>query len=466
MVADQQYSISLYEVPLPSSRTRREMSTLLGHGFNVAVVHNPRYRDRIEPDGYASLPAPVGLPHPLITDLKRRIAQVESTSAGSPTPSRVRVWKQALNLPTPQLRVRPADLNTLVHNWIAAAEALATTTPNIFWAADLDALPPVVWAAAQCPGSKVIFDAHELFTELDYLDPLQLGEWDDIAQTFVPHADLVLTVGDEIGDVFRDRYGAARVEVIPNLAEAADVSTTTLREVIGVPRTTPLAVHIGNVVANRRPELAVDLLAQSPMLHVAFVGEVRDGLENVLLDRARELGVSDRIHLVPPVPGRQLVEFVRSADVSLILYSPRRSKHLELTMPNKLFDSLAAGLPVVATEGLAPARYVTEHGLGVTFTDGDVDSLAAAVATALDDVELARRTVASRADYLWSAGESRLLDVVRSMAAESEIEPHDHASDQRHENVSSAPGSRSGIAERVRKALAWRLRRLAVKLDV
>jgi glycosyltransferase involved in cell wall biosynthesis len=311
----------------------------------------------------------------------------------------------------------------------------------------------------------VIFDSHELFPELDTLDPLQAPHWRDIAQRFVPQVDLVLTVSDGIARELRDRYRAVRVEVIDNLAATGGTPSDTVRSRLGLPETEPLIIHVGTVSPQRRPELAVDLLARLPEAHLAFVGEIRGGLEAPLRQRAERLGVAERLHVVDPVPLDELVEFLSDADAGVILSSPERSLNLKLTVPNKLYDYLAAGLPVVATAGLPPADIAVQERVGAAFVDGDVTSLAAAMRTVLGDDELRARARARRSEWTWALHEERLVRLVRQQAEQATL-PSVHrdtaaaAAEPQHAN-----NARSAFSARVRKAASWRLRRLAARLE-
>jgi glycosyltransferase involved in cell wall biosynthesis len=446
--------IALYEVPLPSSRTVRVMSTLTAAGYDVSAVHHPRYADRVSSVGLGSIPVALGGGNPLTARVSAALAAAEK--AGDERGARL--WRAVQATPVPPLMPRPGDLDVLVHQWLSVAPALAAVEADVYWAADLDALPAVVWAAAAVPGSRVVLDAHELFPELDYLDPAQRPEWAQIARDLVPHVDELITVGDEMADRWRADYGARSVHAIGNLAPRPEpLDGPDLRASLGLDAATPLAVHVGNVVPNRRPELAVELLERWPELHVALVGEVRYGLDATLAELAEHAGVADRLHLVAPVPTAQLEPFVATADVALILYSPERSTHLRVTMPNKLFDALAAGVPVVATEGLAPARYLAERGLGRSFRDGDVDDLAAAVREVVGDEAMRDRARRTRAEARWPAVEGELLAVVADVAGAASVV---HAEPARPEGA-PAPRANPARPGRVRRAVAHRLRRLA-----
>lgn len=461
----------LHEVPLPSSRTLRVMGTLTAAGHRVDVVHHPRHADRVRATGLGGVPLAAPPPPGLPAVVTQRLRSAEA--AGDERA--LALWTAVRDHPVPPTTPRPGDVDVLVHGWLAAAETMSQEVAHLYWAADLDALPAVVWAARSRPGSRVVLDAHELFPHLDYLDPLQRPEWDLIARELVPEVDLLLTVGEEMAQVWRADYGARDVVVVPNLAPlpVAEVGAPGLRDACGLGPDVPLAVHVGNVVPNRRPELAVDLLERRPELHVAFVGEVRYGQDEMLRDTAAARGVTERLHLVDPVPTARLEPFVADADVALILYSGARSRHLEVTMPNKLYDALAAGLPVVATAGTAPGRHLERERLGVTFADGDPDALAAAVQTVLDDRELARRVTAVRDSARWPATEDRLREAVDRVLSTVRLPEGDRPARVLDAAAADGPGTPGGVAGlrrrvmrsprtmRARADLGRRLERLA-----
>src|SRR5690606_16352719 len=149
------------------------------------------------------------------------------------------------------------------------------------------------------------------------------------------------------------------------------------------------------------PLLAVQLLQHNTRLHFAFVGEVREGLSDTLRSAAEETGVSDRLHFVGNVPREDLQHFLSTADASAILYSPRTSENLRLAMPNKLFDSLGAGVPCVAAEGSAAAEYLQRQGMGAVFADGDAMSLAAALESVISDGGFRERVSAAASSFHW-----------------------------------------------------------------
>jgi glycosyltransferase involved in cell wall biosynthesis len=102
-----------------------------------------------------------------------------------------------------------------------------------------------------------------------------------------------------------------------------------------------------------------------------------DGGERPRLEeRARELGL-DNLLFLPAVPKDELAGIIGAADVTLTIFAPHPI--LETNSPNKFFDSLAAGKPVVVNLGGWLRGLAEEHEAGVWVPAGNAESLAGAL---------------------------------------------------------------------------------------
>ena len=121
---------------------------------------------------------------------------------------------------------------------------------------------------------------------------------------------------------------------------------------------------------------AADALRRWGDTRVAIVA-VGDGGERPRLeDRARELGL-DNLLFLPAVPKERLAGILGAADVTLTIFAPYPI--LETNSPNKFFDSLASGKPVVLNLGGWLRELVEEHEAGVWVPGGNAEALAGAL---------------------------------------------------------------------------------------
>ncbi|MDQ3778285.1 MAG: glycosyltransferase family 4 protein [Actinomycetota bacterium] len=114
-----------------------------------------------------------------------------------------------------------------------------------------------------------------------------------------------------------------------------------------------------------------------------------DGGERPRLEqRVQQLGL-ENIRFLPPVPKDELAGIVGAADVTLTIFAPYPV--LETNSPNKFFDSLAAGKPVVVNLDRWLRRLVEENEAGVWVPAGNPDALATRLAVLASDPERVER---------------------------------------------------------------------------
>ena len=121
---------------------------------------------------------------------------------------------------------------------------------------------------------------------------------------------------------------------------------------------------------------------------VALVAIGDGGRRPYLEARARELGL-DNLLILPPLPKQRLAGVVGAADVTLTLFAS--DPMFETNSPNKFFDSLAAGRPVVVNLDGWLRRVVDDARAGVYVPAGDGVALAATLAALADEPALVAR---------------------------------------------------------------------------
>jgi glycosyltransferase involved in cell wall biosynthesis len=152
-------------------------------------------------------------------------------------------------------------------------------------------------------------------------------------------------------------------------------------------------------------------------VRLKIVGDGRD--HDLLLARARALKLDeDAVEFVGRLEHSAALRAVAEAQVGLVPH--HADEAWNTTIPNKLFDYMAAGLAVVSSDAKPCARILNETGAGLVFRSGDANSLADAIAQ-LQDATLRRKLVAAGREavlrtYNWESDSAALLAVVREAA--------------------------------------------------
>ncbi|ODR97396.1 hypothetical protein AUC69_12350 [Methyloceanibacter superfactus] len=258
--------------------------------------------------------------------------------------------------------------------------------PDIIHAHDLVMLPAGA-VAAKALGAKLIYDAHELEVHRNTkTGPVDKWLRYYLERKHIKQCDAVVTVCDSIADYLAREYAIARPTVVMNApdVEGGLPSDTDLRSSLGLSNDTPLAVYVGRITVGRGIEQIVDALQYLPAYHLALVGPVNKPTVDHAKQTAQALGMSDRLHIVPPVSPAMVVSFISSGDISLV---PIQNVCLSYyyCLPNKLLESAIARLPVVVSNLPELKRFVEISESGVVMDETDPRGIARAIHDAYEN---------------------------------------------------------------------------------
>ena len=274
----------------------------------------------------------------------------------------------------------------------AMGPVVSSLEPDLIHAHDYD-MPGIAYLAvgrARAAGRVVrwVYDAHEWVPGLSRYAPERVLAWTHHEEEFAPHADGFVAVSRPIAEGLVERLGLDRTPTVvlnAPLVSQTDPSGPRLRDVVGLPEQVPLVVYSGNLSADRDAETLVRAVCRLDGVHLVFVTNLAP--DNAYLRRllaiAGEAGAADRLHTAPYVEGDRIVPYLSSATVGFCGLS--HALNHELTLPNKIFDYLHAGLPSVVADVREMSRIVSAAGMGAVYRSGDVDSLAETLGAVLDD---------------------------------------------------------------------------------
>jgi glycosyltransferase involved in cell wall biosynthesis len=279
---------------------------------------------------------------------------------------------------------------------------------------------PVAWAAGRWRGAKVVYDAHELFTEIGRLGRVPRAVFRTMEALLIGRADAVITVNDSIASELARRYSVPRPVVLRNCPRTGgripDRAQSPLRARAGVPAGLPLVLYQGIFMPHRGLDMLIRATSRLARAHVVFMGW------GPLLQDLRALavaeGVQDRVHFLEGVPLAELLDVTAGADLGVI---PYRNVGLNnyYTSPNKLFEYCAAGVPIACSRFPELVPIVEGLGVGRTFDPESPASIAQAVDALVEDPQaLAEaRAAAARAgaELTWEREQAKLLAVYEGL---------------------------------------------------
>jgi glycosyltransferase involved in cell wall biosynthesis len=217
------------------------------------------------------------------------------------------------------------------------------------------------------------------------------------------------------------RYRISPPGVIRNIPDASMMPSALGSENGGTPDDARLALYVGALTTGRGLELSIMALNHIDDVRLRLVGPARPAYLDELVELARREGVSDRVEFAGAVSPDELIETISRASVGLALIQPVCLSY-RMSLPNKVFEYVAAGLPVLGSDLPAISALVTEHRIGLLAQPGEAEDVALKLSEMLEpgrnsDFRAAAREAAG--ELHWNREAERLAGVYREAAAKA-----------------------------------------------
>jgi glycosyltransferase involved in cell wall biosynthesis len=179
----------------------------------------------------------------------------------------------------------------------------------------------------------------------------------------------------------------------------------------------PMMLFVGNLLPSRGLPEAIEAVAivarDIPEIGFVIVGDGREEAKLRALVKKQEL--EQHVRLLGWKPQAEHPPYYAHAAIGVLPF--RATEHICITLANKLFDYMGAGLPVLASDVPPMRRVLSETGAGLLVPPSDAAALAQGITTLLGDPGLRRRLGeagrrAVETKYAWAEDRRRFLDAV------------------------------------------------------
>lgn len=232
---------------------------------------------------------------------------------------------------------------------------------------------------------KLIYDSHE-FEIGRNADRTGFSKWLILhwEHFMIKRSALTVVVNDSIADEVAKLYKLAKKPaVVRNIPKGFDINEAECKKVrehflekLGVEK---LLIYHGLVCKGRGIEATINAMQNLENMGLLVVGnpDSPEYLEE-LLEMTRQLNVDSRIEFHEAVPHEELWKFIGAADVGVVMISPV-SKSYYYALPNKLFECIQSGVPVVGSALPEIERIVEGYKVGTVAKPDDSESIVLAI---------------------------------------------------------------------------------------
>ncbi len=283
---------------------------------------------------------------------------------------------------------------------------------DIYHAHDLETLP-IGFIISKLKNKPLIYDSHELYIDSVKTHRLARPIWYQIEKFLATRTSITIMETQSRGKIFAERYNVAIPEVIMN-CQYLDSFTRSdfLRELLPIPVKNKILIYQGKVEQNRGVDILLEVMdyVKNASLVIIGPGTYLDNLRK----KVKQTDKQSQIFILDPVPWEELSKYTASADLGVF---PLQNVCLNyyLSLSNKLFEYLSAGIPVVFSDFPEMRKIIVDNKVGTVINEKDPVAIADSINNILNNQKLyeemsknARRIVKEK--YNWHIEGRKLLN--------------------------------------------------------
>lgn len=246
---------------------------------------------------------------------------------------------------------------------------------DIILANDLDTLLAASWAKKFKRKCEIVYDSHEYYTGVPELvaRPKVQKIWERIEGKIFPKLNKIYTVNQSIADLYEAKYGK-KLYVVRNVSPMLGVLKLLDSKDYGISENKKIILMQGaGINVDRGAEEAVEAMKDIEHAVLVFIGD--GDVVPKLKTYVHENRLDRKVFFLGKKPYMEMMQFTRIADIGLTLDKGTNINY-QNSLPNKLFDYIQGGTPILATDIKEVKSIVEEYEIGEIISDLNPKKLA------------------------------------------------------------------------------------------
>lgn len=249
---------------------------------------------------------------------------------------------------------------------------------------------PIGYVLANRDGAKYICETHEYFP--DYV----CGEWYqdsfkykltkmlvNVRGNYIKYANKIITVSDEMSDkLYKDfsltekpvvLYNTRPITYVRQVLQNNVKTVNIIRQKYHINDESKILLFQGLVEPTRGLDLAIKLLEYLDNVVLIIAGQDRDNYARYLKDLAIKCGVENKVKFTGFLSSDDLLIYSFYADY-VVYFGKNIVENMNITIPNKIFDYIMVGKPIICSNLKSLARLIEKHDIGLVI-DFETDEI-------------------------------------------------------------------------------------------
>jgi len=254
---------------------------------------------------------------------------------------------------------------------------------DVYHANDLDTLL-ANFLASKIRRKPLVYDSHEYFTGVPEIQdkPIVKAIWQNIEKWIFPKLKYIFTVNKSIANLYKSEYSKA-LRIMRNIPQMQQVEIYKSKEELGLPINKQIVITQGaGINIDRGIEEAVEAMQYLPNVYFLIIGN--GDVIPQLKKRVLELKLENQVVFKGRMPYHEMMQYTHHALLGLTLDKDTNINY-RFSLPNKLFDYIHAGIPVLATKVVEVKNIIDSYKIGLFIDNHEPKHIARQVQLALED---------------------------------------------------------------------------------
>jgi len=289
---------------------------------------------------------------------------------------------------------------------------------DLLYANDLDTLLPN-YLVSKMRSLPLIYDSHELFCEVPELisSPFKRKIWLKIERSIVPKLKHCITVNESIAKIFEEKY-KVKFKAVRNISDAVEDFKPKSRKELGLPPDKKIILLQGaGINIDRGAEELVDAMKFVNGAQLLIIGG--GDVWRLLQAKVKDQKLEEKVLLIGKIPKSELMHYTFNADLGISIDKNTNQNYYN-SLPNKIFDYLQAGVPILASRLPEIEKIINEYKVGDFINDYQPESISKKIneMLAADEVLKQYKQNAKEAskELTWAKEKQILIALIKHIA--------------------------------------------------
>jgi len=274
---------------------------------------------------------------------------------------------------------------------------------NLLYANDLDTLLSN-FLAAKISNTPLVYDSHEYFTEVPELQNRSFVKsfWEKLEAAIFPRLKHVITVNDKLAEIYSEKYDVdvTAIRNVPEILQADNFEKIEGKVEKGNRESKGVLIYQGALNMGRGIELMIDCMEFLPDVELLIVGG--GDISEALKIRVEDRKLGNSIRFLGRLSPKNLKKLTATASLGFSLEEDLGLNY-RYALPNKIFDYIHAGIPVIVSDLPIMSKLVLKTGVGEILKERNPRALADLVSKVISKNESYRKNLDNAArKFSWN----------------------------------------------------------------